>query len=37
MLHKNFQSIENEGKLANSFYEASVTFLYKFDRKGVKN
>ena len=36
ILLKPFQNIEMEGKLANSFYEASITLIPKPDRDPTK-
>ena len=36
ILLKQFQEIEREGKLPDSFYEASITLMYKRDRDPVK-
>lgn len=36
MLHKSFQTIENEGKLSNYFYEGRLILLSEPDKDGAK-
>ena len=36
MLHKSFQTIENEGKLSNYFYEARLIPISEPDKDGAK-